>query len=61
MHSNLSNRSKTINVYNVYSLENKQHLLEIVKKRKLNTKTLNENWEIDNIYKNNELSDSISV
>jgi len=53
MYSKFSNRPK---IAKFNSLENKQQLIEIAKKRKLSTKHLNENWENRNIFFNNELS-----
>lgn len=55
MYSKFNYRPKKI-IAKLNSLENKQHLMEIAKKRKLSTKHLNENWENGNIFINKELS-----
>lgn len=55
MYSKFSNRPGKIIVM-LNSLENKQQLMEIAKKRKLSTKHLNEKLENNNIFINNELS-----
>jgi len=55
MYSKFSNRPKKI-IAKLNSSENKQQLMEFAKKRKLNTKHLNENWENGNIFINNELT-----
>jgi hypothetical protein len=52
MYSNVTNKPRKI-IAKLNSIKNKQQLMDIAKKRKLNTKNLDENWDI---FINNELS-----
>lgn len=55
MYSKVTNKPRKI-IAKLNSIENKQQLMDIAKKRKLNTKNLDENWDFGNIFINNELS-----
>jgi len=54
-HTKSSNRPRKM-IAILHSMENKQNVMESAKKRKLNTKMVNGNWENRSIFINNELS-----